>query len=93
MRTIVRVQEARTTFMSRPQAKRLVNGLERFREDVLDFAGVELVGQGFADEVFRVWAKQHPDLTLIPIDMCAPVAFMVERAIRGASVFGRNAAG
>lgn len=79
--------------MSRSEAKRLVNGLERFREVVLDFAGVERVGQGFADEVFRVWAKQHTDVGLIPIDMCAPVAFMVERAIRGASTLGRDAAG
>ena len=79
--------------MSRSEAKRLVSGLERFREVVLDFGGVELVGQGFADEVFRVWASQHPDITLIPIAMSPPVAFMVERAIRGASAFGRDAAG
>ena len=34
-------------------------GLERFREVVLDFAGVDAIGQGFADEVFRVWARAH----------------------------------
>jgi hypothetical protein len=50
---------------------------------VLDFEGVDLVGQGFADEVFRVWAQQHPDVLLIPTGMNEPVAFMVERAIRG----------
>jgi hypothetical protein len=90
---VVRLFAIGTTFMSRSQARRLVHGLERFREVVLDFAGVELVGQGFADEVFRVWARDHPDVTLMPIDMCAPVAFMVERAIRGASTLGRDAAG
>lgn len=79
--------------MSRSQARRLVSGLERFREVVLDFRGVELVGQGFADEVFRVWAKQHPESALIPVDMSDAIAFMVERAIRGASAFGRDAAG
>jgi len=82
------LQETGTTLMSRSQAKRLVNGLERFREVVLDFGGVALVGQGFADEVFRVWARQHPETALIPIAMGAPVAFMVERAIRGASALG-----
>jgi hypothetical protein len=60
-----------------------VHGLEKFREVVLDFEGVDLVGQGFADEVFRVWAQQHPDVLLIPTGMNEPVAFMVERAIRG----------
>ena len=74
--------------MSRSQARRLVSGLERFREVVLDFRGVELVGQGFADEVFRVWARQHPEVALIPTAMNEAVAFMVERAIAGASALG-----
>ena len=77
--------------MSRSEAGRLVSGLERFREVVIDFGGVELVGQGFADEVFRVWAKDHPDVALIPTAMSEVVAFMVERAIRGASAFGADA--
>ncbi len=68
-----------------------VNGLERFREAVLDFKGVDLVGQGFADEVFRGWARRHPEVTLVPTDMNEPVAFMVERAIRGASAVGPDA--
>ena len=93
MRTIVRLQETGTTRLSRSEARRLVHGLERFREVVLDFGGVELVGQGFADEVFRVWARQNPEVALIPIAMSPPVAFMVERAIRSASAFGRDAAG
>ncbi len=81
-RTVVRLFAIGVEFVSRSQAKRLVRGLERFREVVLDFAGVELVGQGFADEVFRVWATDHPEVTLIPTDMNAPIAFMVERAMR-----------
>jgi anti-sigma regulatory factor (Ser/Thr protein kinase) len=83
-RTIIRLFAIGTEFVSRSQAKRLVHGLEKFREVVLDFHGVDLVGQGFADEVFRVWAKQHPEVALIPTGMVDPVAFMVERAIRGA---------
>jgi anti-sigma regulatory factor (Ser/Thr protein kinase) len=82
-RTIVRLFAIGTEFLSRSQAKRVVHGLEKFREVVLDFEGVDIVGQGFADEVFRVWARQHPDVLLIPSAMNEPVAFMVERAIRG----------
>jgi len=66
---------------------------ERFREVVIGFRGVELVGQGFADEVFRAWARQHPEVALIPVDMSAAIAFMVERAIRGASTLGCDAGG
>ncbi|MFQ5745022.1 MAG: STAS-like domain-containing protein, partial [Acidobacteriota bacterium] len=67
-------------FVSRSEAKRLLHGLERFRKVVLDFKGVDTVGQGFIDEVFRVWASTHPETDLQPINMDAPVAFMVERA-------------
>ncbi|MCC7534787.1 MAG: ArsR family transcriptional regulator, partial [Deltaproteobacteria bacterium] len=41
-------------------------------------------GQGFADEVFRVWARDHPATTLVPVDMNEAVTFMVERARRAA---------
>jgi len=81
-RTVVRLFAIGTEFVSRSQAKRLVHGLDKFREVVLDFKGVDLVGQGFADEVFRVWAREHPDVKLIPTDMNDAEAFMVERAIR-----------
>lgn len=87
-RTVVRLFAIGTEFVSRSQAKRLVNGLEKFREVVLDFKGVDLVGQGFVDEVFRVWAREHPEVKLIPTDMNDAVAFMVERAIRHGSTSG-----
>jgi hypothetical protein len=81
-RTVVRLFAIGTEFVSRSQAKRLVKGLEKFREVVLDFEGVTIVGQGFADEVFRVWAHQHPEVHLIPTGMVEPVAFMIVRALR-----------
>jgi uncharacterized protein YjeT (DUF2065 family) len=40
--------------MSPPQARRLVSSLERLREVALDFRGIELVGQGVAEEAFRI---------------------------------------
>lgn len=87
-RTVIRLFAIGTEFVSRSQAKRLVHGLEAFREVVLDFNGVDLVGQGFADEVFRVWAREHPEVKLIPTDMNDAVAFMIERAIRKGSTRG-----
>jgi anti-sigma regulatory factor (Ser/Thr protein kinase) len=81
-RTVIRLFAYGTEFVSRSEAKRLVRGLEKFREVVVDFEGVDLVGQGFADEVFRVWAMEHPEVALIPTGMSDAIAFMVERAIR-----------
>lgn len=83
-RIAVRLFEIGVRFVSRSEAKRLLHGLERFREVVLDFRGVEGIGQGFADEVFRVWARAHPETALLPVNTNEAVAFMVERARRGA---------
>jgi hypothetical protein len=82
-RTVVplRLFETEERFISRAEAKRLGRSLERFREAVLDFSGIDEVGQGFVDELFRVWARDHPQTRLVPINMY-PV---VERVVRRAS--------
>ncbi len=71
--------------MSRSQARRVLARVERFRTVVLDFDGVEFVGQAFADEVFRVFATQHPDMEIIPIHTNAAVGQMINRARMGRS--------
>ena len=67
-------------YISRSQAKRLLHGLIRFKKIILDFQGVETVGQGFADEIFRVFQNQHPEIEISPIHMHENVEFMVKRA-------------
>jgi anti-sigma regulatory factor (Ser/Thr protein kinase) len=80
-RTVVRLFGLGVRFVSRSEAKRLMRGLERFREVELDFSGVEEVGQGFVDEVFRVWPQQHRDTVVTPTGMTGPVEFMVRRGL------------
>jgi len=67
--------------VSRSEAKRLLAGLEGLREAELDFRGVESVGQGFVDDLFRVWTRNHPDTELVPTEMNEAVRFMVERGL------------
>jgi len=81
-RTVVRLFGRGRDFLSRSEAKRLLHGLERFEHIVLDFRGVPGVGQAFADEVFRVWARSFPGSHLEPIEMNDDVRFFVERARR-----------
>ena len=64
------------------EARQLTAGFEEFSEIRLDFSKAELVGQGFADEVFRVWSKKHPSIRLIPIRMNEAVEFMVKRSLK-----------
>ncbi len=71
------------TFVSRSEAKRLVDRLEGFEEVRLDFGGVEQVGRGFVDEIFRVWASDHPQTRLRPINMSPAVERMVTRSLGG----------
>ena len=66
--------------ISRSQARRLLTRFERFRTVLLDFEGVDQIGQGFADEVFRVFARAHPDIELVSMNENAQVRAMIERA-------------
>lgn len=86
-RTIVPVRLAQyegEKLVSRSQAKRLTMRFERFKIVVLDFSGVETIGQAFADEVFRVFQTAHPTTKLVPNHMTQPVEDMVKRALAGA---------
>ena len=63
-RTRVQVKLFQKQYVSRSEAKRLVHGLDKFAEIILDFTGVKSIGQGFADEVFRVFQQEHPDIVI-----------------------------
>ncbi|MDQ3205957.1 MAG: DUF4325 domain-containing protein [Pseudomonadota bacterium] len=82
-RTVVPVRLARVggeNLVSRSQAKRLMQRVDRFRIVMLDFEGVERIGQAFADEIFRVFANAHPDVELIPCHAVPEVQQMIRRA-------------
>jgi biotin operon repressor/anti-sigma regulatory factor (Ser/Thr protein kinase) len=83
-KTVVPVDLAKYSLdelVSRSQAKRLLARVELFKTVVFDFKGVAAVGQAFADQVFRVFAGEHPDIELLPINMTKDVTDMVQRAI------------
>lgn len=65
--------------ISRSQAKRVVSRLEPFKTVLFDFTGVPTVGQAFADEIFRVFANEHPLITIHPIHANSEVKRMIER--------------
>lgn len=67
-------------YFSRSQARRIISGLDKFKTIRLDFTDVETVGQGFADEIFRVWKRDHPDIELIPINPNENIRIMIDRA-------------
>lgn len=82
-RTVVPVRLAQygnDKLISRSQAKRVVARVEVFKTVVFDFLDVPSIGQAFADEVFRVFAHEHPEITLLVIKANSEVKRMIERA-------------
>ena len=68
-----------TIYISRSQARRVLQRLENFKKIILDFDKVPTIGQAFADEVFRVFTTTHPGIEIIPENMNKTVEFMVKR--------------
>jgi anti-sigma regulatory factor (Ser/Thr protein kinase) len=67
-------------YTSRSQARRLLMGLDKFKVVTLDFNRVKTIGQGFTDEVFRVFHLNSPEVVIEPINCCKAVEFMIKRA-------------
>ena len=86
-KTVVPVRLAQygdDNLVSRSQAKRLIVRFEKFRTVVLDFKGVVLIGQAFADEVFRVFPLVHPEVELMSLNANKEVGQMIAHVLEGA---------
>lgn len=79
-RVIVKLYKVSVDYVSRSQARRILSGLDRFKEITLDFADVETVGQAFADEVFRIWQSRHPGIKIITQNTSENIDFMIRRS-------------
>ncbi len=66
--------------ISRSQARRILHGLEKFRIISFDFDKVPMIGQAFADEIYRVFHNKYSSIELQEINMNEAVKFMIERA-------------
>ena len=66
--------------VSRSQAKRLMLRVDQFKEVLLDFTGITSIGQAFADQIFRVFQGEHPQLRIVAINENEEVKKMIARA-------------
>jgi len=80
-KTIVPIRLANSSdLVSRSQARRVLSGLELFREVTLDFKDIEYIGQAFADEIFRVFPNMNPNITILTQNTNSEVQNMISRA-------------
>ena len=68
-------------YITGSQAKRILQGLEKFTHVTLAFSRINMVGQGFVDEVFRVYQHRHPNIRIVYIHANNDVEFMLKRGI------------
>lgn len=76
--------------ISRSQAKRLLTRVHLFKKVVFDFEGVQEIGQAFADQIFRVFANEHPEIDLISLHASKEIAQMITRATGQSLVIGED---
>lgn len=82
-KTVVPVRMAQfgnDKLVSRSQARRVLARVELFKTVLFDFTEVPIIGQAFADEIFRVFAQQHPEIELVALHPNSTVKRMIERA-------------
>lgn len=73
------VRYGNENLVSRSQARRLLAHFDRFKEVLLDFKGVDTIGQAFADEIFRVFNQQNPNIKLVYINENKEIWKMINR--------------
>jgi len=83
VKTLIPVRLAqydREMMVSRSQARRVLSRVNRFKYVGLDFQGVEKIGQPFADEIFRVFILEHPNITVYSINENDQIKSAIKKA-------------
>jgi anti-sigma regulatory factor (Ser/Thr protein kinase) len=80
-RIFVKLFSMGNKYVSRPEARKALDGMGKFPTIILDFKGIESIGQGFVDEVFMVWKRNYPDTKITIENANDDVMFMIKRAV------------
>ena len=70
--------------VSRSQAKRVLMRVEQFSQVIFDFTDVEMIGQAFADQIFRVFALEHPSVELFIVHANTEITGLIHAAKKAA---------
>lgn len=71
--------------VSRSQARRVCNRLDKFKEVILDFDSIDWMGQGFAHQIFVLFKNEHPEIIISAQNMNELVEKMYVHVISSAS--------
>jgi anti-sigma regulatory factor (Ser/Thr protein kinase) len=76
--------------ISRSQAKRVIARIELFKTVIFNFENVPSIGQAFADEIFRIFARNHPEIDIVVSHASSEVQHMISRARANAALSETN---
>lgn len=76
------LRHAGEELVSRSQAKRLIVRFDKFEQVLLDFKGIKMIGQPFADELFRVFWSKHKEVKLVWIETVPAVENIIKRVLK-----------
>lgn len=80
-KTSIRISLYSTAPQSRSLARRIMARLGEFKEIILDFQEVRILGQAFSDEIFRVYANAHPDIKISVINIAEELKPMIRHIL------------
>ncbi len=66
---------------NRQNAKKLLQGVHKYRHVLVDFKNVNSVTQGFVDEVFRLFQARYPQIEIKYTNANDDVKFMIEHTL------------
>lgn len=73
------VKHGKEKLVSRSQAKRLLARVDRFKTVIFDFRDVDSIGQAFADEIFRVFINNNPNINVSEVYANKDILNMINR--------------
>lgn len=65
---------------SRSQARRILARVDKFKIAILDFFGIKEIGPAFADQIFRVFSSEHPEIELLYTNANKEVESIIQEA-------------
>jgi len=76
----IQLSTIESRYMSRSEARDVLIGVEDFFFVFVDYEHISIIGQAFADEIYRVFQLKYPHIKIKNEHMNREVKFMVERA-------------
>ena len=85
-RVRVILHECGEPFMTRAQARSIIEGKDGCFHLILDYTNIQEIGEDFADEIYNIFAKKNPQVRIKSENMSKKVRKIIEKASKMTAV-------